>query len=207
MSDASHIPVRSMVRSLFLTATACLVASCASPPNLVVYQEETEWVVLREPSAGHADLQPHNHPYTISGEKLKGHLAALSYRESSLFSFIWQKPRRVFTDRQAELLSRQLSQAFDQALPQEVVAFRAVDHELPARYTQGSCFVAAGHLHVVLDAVRRLDYEKSDQVSPPLKHPRWELYPRAGQRLFASRPGGKGTVNNWIIVDLDSTSE
>ena len=190
-----------------LLITACLLlalagsTSCSTYQNLVVYQSDTALIALGELSAGYPSLSPNHHPYTIEPKKLLTLLESLEYRESSLLPFSWGQPRRVFTSKQGKMLAQELSKAFGMALPQEVVAFTVADEEKPDRRTKGFTFIAGDELHLILEELRQPSYLGEQKTYQPQAH-RWELIPGNNQRLYASRPEGKGTVPQWIICPL-----
>ncbi len=175
--------------------------SCETHPNLIIYQSDTAWVALRELPAGYPSLGPNHHPYTISPEKMLTLLEPLEYRVGSFLPFSWGQPRRVFTVHQGKMLAEELSKAFGKALPQEVVAFTVADEENPDRRTKGFTFIVGDELHLILEEIRQPSYLGEQKTYQPQAH-RWEFIPGDSQRLYASRPEGKGTVPHWVICPL-----
>jgi hypothetical protein len=176
--------------------------SCETHPNLVIYQSEAAWVVLRELPSGYPSLGPNHHPNTISPKKILTLLESLEYREGSWLPFTSGRPRRVFTPNQAKTLAQELSKAFGSALPQEVVAFTVADDEKPDRHTKGLTFIFGDELHLVLEEIREPSYRGEQKTYQPQAH-QWELLPGNSQRLYSSRPEGKGTVPYWVICPLN----
>ena len=111
------------------------------------------------------------------------------------------RPRRVFTPNQGTMLAQELSKAFGSALPQEVVAFTVADEENPDRRTKGFTFIVGDELHLILEEIRQPSYLGEQKTYQPQAH-RWEFIPGDSQRLYASRPEGKGTVPHWVICPL-----
>jgi hypothetical protein len=166
-----------------------------------VYQSDTASITLGELPDGYPSLGPNHHPYTISPKAVLTLLEPLDYREGSFFPFSWGQPLRVFTLHQAKMLAQELSKAFGLALPQEVVAFTVVDEEKPDRRTKGLCFVLGDELHLIIEELRQPSYQGEQKTYQQQTH-RWELIPGNRQRLFTSRPEGKGTAPNWVIAPL-----
>ncbi len=180
-----------------------MIAACTSPPHLVVYQADKEQIDLREWPVGYAAQPPHAHPQSLSPETMHRMLRSVYYRESVLFSFLLGNPKPLFTDYQIDRLTSTLPQAFDQALPQEVVAFRLRADADSSRYSSGFCFIADDALHLVVDAIRAQDIQPNDTLPQP-NTVRTELVPRSGQRLFSTDKVRKGTIPNWIVIPLDT---
>lgn len=192
--------------SYFLIASCLLLAvgsstSCGTYQNLVVYQSDATLITLRELPAGYPSLGPNHHPYTISSKAVLTLLEPLEYREGSFFPLAWGQPRRVFTANQGKILAQELPKAFGLALPQEVVAFTIVDEEKPDRRTKGLTFIVGDELHLIIEELREPSYLGEQKTYQPQAH-RWELIPGNGRRLYASRPGGKGTAPHWVICPL-----
>lgn len=184
-----------------LLLVLCSSPSCGTRQNLVIHQSDTLAVVLRELPAGYPSLEPHNHSYSIPPKEVLGILESLNYSEGSLLPFSGGQLRRVFTSRQAELLAPELSKALSLALPQEVAAFTVADEEKPDRCTKGLGFVLGDELHLIIEELRRPWYQ-GEQKTYQQQVSRWELIPGNKQRHYASRPGGKGVITNWIITPL-----
>lgn len=176
--------------------------SCSSSPHLSLFATETEWVDLREWPSGFLDVGPRTHPISVPPAKIQRILGSIYYRESSLFSFLLGKPKPVFSPYQVETLSKHISQALDQALPQEVVSFKIKKEEGDTHYAKGFCFVLDGDFHLVIQQLNKPDFYSSE-TNPRPNTIRSELVPQSGQRLFATRPDGKGVISNWIIIPLD----
>ena len=181
-----------------------MVAACTSPPHLVVYQADREWVDLREWPVGYEAQPPNAHPHSLSPETMQGLLRSVYYRESVLFSFLLGNPKPVFTDYQIDRLTSTLPKAFDQALPQEVVAFQFRTDADSSHYNSGFCFITNDALNLVLDTIRTPDFLPKD-TRPQPDTARTELVPQSGQRLFSTDKGHKGTIPNWIVIPLGST--
>ena len=193
--------------SFHLLITACLLlilagsTACSTYQNLVVYQSDAASIALGELPAGYPSLGPNQHPYTISPKKLLTLLEPLEYREGSLLPFSWGQSRRVFTVNQGKMLAQELSKAFGMALPQEVVSFTVADEEKPDRRTKGLTFIVGDELHLILEEFRTPFYLGEQKTYQRQAH-QWELIPGNSQRLYASRPEGKGTVPHWVICPL-----
>lgn len=185
----------------FLSLVLGNLVSCGSHQNLIIYQADAALVALRELPAGYPSLGPHNHPRTIPPKAVLTLIEPLEYREGAFFPFAWGQPRRVFSGHQAELLAQELSKAFGLALPQEVVAFTVVDEETPDRRTKGLSFVLGDELHLIIEELRQPSYQGEQKTYQQQTH-RWELIPGHRQRLFTSRPGGKGMAPHWVICPL-----
>jgi len=183
-----------------------LASACSHPPHLVVYQTDTEWVDLREMPAGYADLPPHNHPITLSQKEVQGVLHSVFYRQSTIFSFVFGKPQPVFTDYQLTLLSHEISRGLDQALPQEIVAFRVRQEPNAQRYTEGWCFIQEHDMHLVIEQIKFPAFQSPEMVPQP-NPPRWELAPRESQHLFTTGSENKGLRSNWIILPVPTLSQ
>lgn len=195
----------------FWILTGCLICllimdACTSRPHLVIYQANHEFVDLREWPVGYLEQPHHSHPQSISIETIQQVLRSIFYRESVLFSFLLGKPKHLFTTYQVERLGRALPQAFEQALPQEVIAFRIRSDTDSARYTSGFCFIAGDEIHFVLDAIQMPAFQAKDTL-PRLNAARTELVPQSGQRLFSRDTGRKGTKPNWVVIQLASPKE
>lgn len=185
-----------------LLLVLCSSPSCETRSNLVIHQSDALAVVLRELPAGYPSLEPHNHSYTVPPKEVLGILESLNYySEGSFLSFSSGQPRRVFTRRQAELVAPELSKALSLALPQEVAAFTVADEEKPDRRTKGLGFVLGDELHLIIEELQRPSYQ-GEQKTYQQQISRWELIPGDKQRLYTSRPGGKGVITNWIITPL-----
>ncbi|THI84072.1 MAG: hypothetical protein CAF41_013270 [Nitrospira sp. CG24A] len=128
-------------------------------------------------------------------------LESLEYRESSFLPFTSSRPRRVFTANQGKMLAQEISKAFGSALSQEVVAFTIADDETPDRRTKGFTFIVSDELHLIIEELRRPVYQ-GEQNPYQQQLFQWELLPADRQRLYTSRPGGKGVIGNWIITPL-----
>ena len=175
--------------------------SCQTRPHLVIYQSDTASVVLRELPAGYPPLEPFNHSYSIQPKKVFDILESLNYDATSLLPFYGSQLRRVFTNIQAELLAPELSKALGVVLPQEVTAFIITDTEKPDRRTKGLVFVLGDELHVIIEELQKPLYQGEPKPYQQ-QVPRWELLPGDKQRHYATRPGGKGAITNWIITPL-----
>jgi len=184
----------------FLIFISC--QSCSSPPHLTFFNTGSEWVDLREWPVGYTPVGPHSHPFTISSSEADRILGSVSYRESVLFSFLLGKPKRVFSEHQLTVLSNYISKAFDQALPQEVVAFTIREDDDSVRYAKGFCFILDGDFHLVIKELNTPDFHNKD-TGPRPNTIRSELVPQPGQRLFARRSEGKGLIKNWIVIPLE----
>jgi len=178
-------------------------ASCSSPPHLILYNTETEWVDLREWPVSYTPVGSHSHPFDLSSDEVGRILRSVYYRESILFSFVLGKPKRLFSEYQLDLLSNYLSRAFDQALPQEIVAFKIKEEKDSLRYTEGFCFRLHDDFHLVIEEFNTLDFHNKE-TRPQPTNSRTEFVPQKGQRLFASRSEGKGLIKNWIVISLTS---
>jgi hypothetical protein len=99
------------------------------------------------------------------------------------------------------MLAQELSKAFGMALPQEVVAFTVADEEKPDRRTKGFTFIVGDELHLILEELRQPSYLGEQKTYQQQAH-RWEFIPGHDQRLYASRPEGKGAVPHWVICPL-----
>ena len=99
------------------------------------------------------------------------------------------------------MLAQELSKAFGSALPQEVVTFTIADEVKPDRQTKGLTFIVGDELHLILEEIREPSYRGEQKTYQPQAH-QWELIPGPTQRLYSSRPGGKGTTPHWIIFPL-----
>jgi hypothetical protein len=181
-----------------------ILTSCTSSPHLVIFQEKQESVDLREWPVGYAEPSAaHSHPQTISPQTMESLLRSLYYRESVLFSFLLGKPQHLFTDYQINRLAEMMPKAFDQALPQEVVAFRVRTDADSSRFTSGFSFIQDAELHMVLETIKMPDFQ-SKHTTPQPDTGRTELIPRSGQRLFSTEAGQKGTMPNWIVIQWRS---
>jgi len=193
------VPGNIVVAAIFLALVS--LPSCKTRPNLVIHQSDTLSVVLREMPMGYPAIQPFDHPYTIQPNKVFEVLASLHYDAGSSLPFSRSQPGSVFTKLQAEQLAPELSKALNRALPLEVTAFVIADAERPDRRTTGLMFVLGDELHLIIEELRKPSYQ-GEQKTYQQQVPRWELLPGNKQRHYASRPGGKGTVTNWIITPL-----
>ena len=199
--------MRCPANSFRLLIAPCLLlalagsASCSTYQDLVVYQSDTASITLGELPSGYPSLDPNHHPYTIEPKKLLTLLEPLEYRVGSFLPFSWGQPRRVFTVNQGKMLAQELSKAFGMALPQEVVAFTVADEEKPDRRTKGFTFIVGDELHLILEELRQPSYLGEQKTYQQQAH-RWEFIPGHDQRLYASRPEGKGAVPHWVICPL-----
>jgi hypothetical protein len=199
--------MRCPANSFHLLIASCLLlalagsTSCSTYQNLVVYQSDAALIALGELPAGYPSLGPNHHPYTISPKGVLTLLEPLEYREASFLPFSWGQPRRVFTLNQGKTLAQELSKAFGMALPQEVVAFTVADEEKPDRRTKGLTFIVGDELHLILEELREPSYLGEQKTYQQEAH-QWELIPGNSQRLYNSRPGGKGTAPHWVICPL-----
>ena len=176
-------------------------SSCQTRPHRMIHQSDTLSIVLRELPVGYPPLQPYNHVRLIQPTTLFTILESLMYETSSVLPFSRGQARRVFSKDQAARLAPALSNALSLALPEEVVAFSVADAEKPDRRTKGLVFVLGDELHVIIEELRTPVYQGKQK---PYQHqvPKWELLPGDNQRHYASRPGGKGAITNWIITPL-----
>ena len=179
----------------------CSSLSCQTHQNRVIYQTEELSVILREIPAGYTALEPYQHPYTIKAKDASDILASLRYEAGSLLPLSRGGRHQVFTKNQVELLGSAISEAFGQASAQEVLAFSVADAEKPDRRTKGLVFVLGDELHVIIEELRTPVYQ-GEQKPYQQQVPKWELLPGDNQRHYASRPGGKGAITNWIITPL-----
>lgn len=184
---------------LLLFVLSC--QSCSSPPHLILFNTDNEWVDLREWPVGYTPLGSHLHPFSLSSSELSGILGAVYYRESTLFSFLLGKPKRVFSEHQVSVLSNYVSKALDQALPQEVVTFHIREDGDSLRYAKGFCFILDGDFHLVIDELNKAEFQNKE-TGPRPNTLRSELVPQPGQRLFARRAEGKDAVAHWIVISL-----
>jgi hypothetical protein len=150
---------------------------------------------------GYPSLEPYNHSYTIQPDEVLTLLESVQYDAQSLIPFSGNHSRHVFTRQQGELLAPAISNAVHQAVPQEVVEFSLADHDKPDRRTKGLVFVLHDELHLIIEELRKPVYQgEHNTYQQPV--PQWELLPGDRQRHYASRPGGKGKIMNWIITPL-----
>lgn len=175
--------------------------SCSSPPHLTLFSTDSEWVDLREWPVGYISIGAHSHPFSLSSSELNGILGSVYFRESMLFSFLLGKPKRVFSEHQVNVLSSYVSKALDQALPQEVVAFKIREDDDSLRYAKGFCFIVDGDFHLVIDELNKHEFQNKE-TGPRPNTLRSELVPGPGQRLFARRSEGKGLEPHWIVISL-----
>ena len=188
----------------FLTALVFLgISACSSSPHLVVYQSDQEWVDLREWPVGYPELPPRNHPYSISSDTVQQIFPSVYFRESMLFSFMMGNPKPVFTEYQVQRLAETLPQAFDQALPQEIISFQILKENNSSHYSSGFCFVEGEEFHLIVTAINIGDFQSKDYRPQP-DTSRQELVPRPGQRLFSQDPDQKAQRSDWLIVQLGS---
>ncbi len=181
--------------------TICSSLSCQTHPNRVIHQTEELSVILREMPAGYPSLEPYAHPHAIQPQETSDMLGAFDYEARSLLPFSRGRRHPVFTEHQRGLLGSALSEALSLALPQEVVAFSVADKEKPDRRTKGLVFVLGGELHLIIEELQKPVYQGEGNTYQQ-QTPRWELLPGDKQRHYASRPGGKGVIANWIITPL-----
>jgi hypothetical protein len=191
---------RGVATALFLLIL-CSSESCQTRPTVVIYHTDELSVVLRERPAGYPSLEPYNHSYAIQPDEVLNILEMIQYEAGSLIPFSGKHSRKVFTRQQGELLAPAISKALGQAVPQEVVAFSLADQDRPDRRTKGLVFVLHDELHLIIEELRKPVYQgEHNTYQQPV--PRWELLPGDRQRHYASRPGGKGKIMNWIITSL-----
>ena len=196
-----------MISRLRLLCGLCvfcaLEMSCSSSPHLDIFKTDTEWVDLREWPSTYHQPSPNTHPYSITPQRLHHVLRSAYYKESTLFSFVMSGPRQVFTDEQVKRLSYIFSEAFDQALPQEVVSFRIREAEESFRYTKGFCFILENELHLIIEDLRLSDFQ-SKETAPQPNTSKWRFAPRESQRLYADRSEGKETNPHWLSIRLET---
>ncbi len=181
--------------------TICSSLSCQTHPNRVIHQTEELSVILREMPAGYPLHNPYDHSYAIEENDTSAIFESLTYETGSLLPFSRGRRHQVFTEHQRGLLGPALSKALSLALPQEVVAFSVADKEKPDRRTKGLVFVLGGELHLIIEELQKPVYQGEGNTYQQ-QTPRWELLPGDKQRHYASRPGGKGVITNWIITPL-----
>ncbi|MBH0200838.1 MAG: hypothetical protein HP496_00685 [Nitrospira sp.] len=158
-------------------------------------------MVLREMPSGYPAFEPYRHPYTIEAKDASDILASLRYEAGSLLPLSRGKRHQVFTKDQVKLLGPAISTAVGQASAQDVLAFSVADTEKPHRRTRGLVFVLGNELHLIIEDLRTPLYQ-GEQKPYQQPVPKWELLPGDNQRHYASRPGGKGPITNWIITPL-----
>lgn len=180
-----------------------VLTSCTASPHLIIYQANQESIDLREWPVGYTEPPLHGHPQTLPPETMESILRSLYYRESMLFSFLMGTPKHLFTDYQITRLAETMSKAFGQALPQEVVAFRVRTDADSSRFTSGFSFIQDAELHVVLETIKMPDFQNKNITSQP-NTLRTELVPQSGQRLFSTKADQKGTMSNWVVIQLGS---
>ena len=176
-------------------------SSCQTRPHRMIHQSDTLSVVLREMPTGYPSLEPYSHSYAIQTQDLSDILDSLRYEAGSLLPFSRGPRYQVFTRHQIILLGPALSEALSLALAEEVVAFSVADKEKPDRWTKGLVFVLGGELHLIIEELQKPVYQGEGNTYQQ-QTPRWELLPGDKQRHYASRPGGKGAITNWIITPL-----
>lgn len=189
-----------VVAAMLLILLVCS-SSCQTHPHRMIHQSDTLSVVLRELPAGYPPLQPYNHVYLIQPTTLFTILESLLYETSSVLPFSRGPHRQVFNKDQVAQLASALSTALSQARPQEVVAFTVADATKPDRRTKGLGFVVGDELHLIIEELRKPWYE-GEQKTYQQRVSQWELLLGDRQRHYASRPGGKGAITNWIITPL-----
>lgn len=176
-------------------------SSCKTRPHLMIHQSDTLSIMLHELPAGYPSLAPFSYTHVIEPNDTFTILESLYYEVGARLPFSRGERHRVFTRHQAELLAPDLAKALNLALPHEVAAFIVADTETATRHTKGLVFVLGDELHLIIEELQKPRYEGEQKTyQPPLS--RWSLLPGDGQRLYTSRPGGKGAITNWVIAPL-----
>lgn len=184
-----------------LSVLFLVTVSCSSPPHLTIYQTETEWVDLREWPSGYPVLTNLSHPADLEPSQLRELLHNIQYRQSELFSSHMGKRYPTFSEYQVVLLASELSKAFGQALPQEVVDFRVKSEETGHLYTKGFCFIYQGEFHLIVQELQQATYDISyNQARPPTIH--WEFSPQPDQRMFTPSSRSSHDFPHWIIAPI-----
>lgn len=187
--------------AIALFFTLCSFQACQTHTNRAIHQTEELTITLREMPAGYPSLEPYDHPYALQPQKISSMLESLDYEARSPLPFSRGRQYHVFTEHQGRFLGSALSKALSLALPQEVVAFSVADQEKPDRRTKGLVFVLSDELHLIIEELHKPVYQ-GEGTTYQQQTPRWELLPGDNQRHYASRPGGKGAITNWLITPI-----
>ncbi|MDH3504931.1 MAG: hypothetical protein OEM58_10455 [Nitrospirota bacterium] len=175
--------------------------SCSSPPHMTIYQTETEWIDLREWPSGYPVLTNLSHPADLGATSVREILQTIRHRQSALFSFHMGNPSPTFSEYQLTLLASELSKAFGQALPEEVIAFRVRKEKTGNLYTKGFCFIHEHQLHLVIQELQQPNFDSPANQTRPATV-RWEFALQEGQRVFAPRPGSTHDFPHWLIIPI-----
>jgi len=205
----NDIPVIAFVQAMIqrhillmsLSLTVAVLASCGSPIHLSIYRTQTEWVDLREWPSGYPTGAKHSHPVALEPETIREVLSKVNYQKSTLFAFVMGHTRPVFSDYQVTLLSSELSRAFEQVLPQEIISFQVRNEENGNRHTKGFCFFLEHEFHLIIQELDQPDfYSQASEPRPMTSH--WKFSPKKGQRLFSSHLGQKAEYPHWLIIPV-----
>jgi len=175
--------------------------SCSSPSHMTIYQTEGEWVALREWPSGYPWLTNLSHPADFDTAQLRQLLQTIRYQQSLLFSFHMGNPHPAFSEYQLTLLASELSKAFEQALPEEVIAFKVRNKREGHLSTKGFCFIHEHALHLVIQEFHQPDFASpATQTGPPTV--RWAFALQEGQRVFVSPTGSTHDFPHWLIIPI-----
>lgn len=181
--------------------TLTFLYACGASVHLPIYQTETEWVHLQEWPSGYPVQTNLSHPTDLEPVILRNILQRIRYRQSTLFTFHMGPPQPLFSHSQLTLLASELSQAFAQALPEEVVAFRLRQNPDSTSYTTGFCFLSDHELHLVIQEREQPDYESpANQSGPPMM--RWEFALQQGQRLLTYQTHSAHYFPHWLVTSF-----
>ncbi len=190
------------LKNVFWIIVLCaLVVSCTSPPHMTIYQTETEWVDLREWPSGYPTLTNLSHPTDLEPGQLRELLEHIQYKQSELFSSHMGKRHPVFSESQLTLLTPELTKAFGQALPEEVIDFRVRKEQTGHRYTKGFCFIYQDEFHLIIQELQQPTFDSSAYLARPLTI-HWKFSPQRNQRMFTPSSRSTHDFPHWIITPI-----
>jgi len=175
--------------------------ACSAPPHLTLYQAETEWVDLREWPSGYRTGTTDSHPATLEPETIRKILLKVNYQESTLFASLMGHTRPVFSEYQVTLLSSELSRAFEQVLPEEIISFQVRNEENGNRHTKGFCFFQNNDFHLIIQELDQPDFYSQASEPRPMTI-RWKFSPKEGQRLSSAHLEKNRGNPHWLIIPI-----
>jgi hypothetical protein len=182
--------------------------SCATTPKHLVYNENREYVALRQIKIKNGD-GPYKHPYNIASGDMEEVLRNVYYRYMMLISYVWSKPVLAFMPRQQRLLATEISRALSEAGQDEQVAFSVVDKNNKHARTTGIIFIDDLGLNLILNCLHEADFtEAADNYDP--EKSRWKFWPiDSSQSYRYMKEGKKAKQKNWLVIQLqkDDSSE
>jgi hypothetical protein len=216
--DTSTFLIPAFFRKLTIVMLFCMGASgCSTLKSITsdkdskeLYRSRDQYVrIIKQDAVKGVKVPPNDHPVLLEAEQLRIALGSLEF-------ILPKKDRssRVFEKPELDLLVRYLSNAMEQAGPDEDVAFAVVGDYLAVyglakeqMFTSARMFYREGKLNIIFGDIhgkywpnvdRRIYPLAPGSRSIPLKH-EWKLLGYPYQEFYTD-PDGQRT--DWLVIDL-----